>query len=335
MQQGLIPSQKLVLLSLADRANEQHICWPSIYRLAIDTGLDERTIYRTIKSLTDKGILSVSVITVNSSTGPKIRNSYRLIGVDGREGTPYKLTPLTICHPCQNVTPDNLSPLTECRNTPDKMSPRPLTQCQTQHTNEPKEEPSKNPPQRACAREGGDDFSGFLNAYPGHKRDQGATFAQWRILRKSGSLPDLPLLLSAIAAWRASEQWQKDNGQYVPLASNFLAKRKWLDTPVAASQITHEAPAKPSAIEQKIQREKLVHAENSEKLKPLFSAFAARFPDNLPDGLKGMAFGLWSFLHSRNKAPMPSDVPDGYPFGIMDFMREYNEGGFLCHALSA
>ena len=37
-------SQRLVLLSLADRAGEHHTAWPSIDRLAKDTALNEKTV---------------------------------------------------------------------------------------------------------------------------------------------------------------------------------------------------------------------------------------------------------------------------------------------------
>ncbi|MFH4181111.1 helix-turn-helix domain-containing protein, partial [Acinetobacter baumannii] len=35
-------AQRLVLLSLADRAGEEHTAWPSIDRLAADTMLDKK-----------------------------------------------------------------------------------------------------------------------------------------------------------------------------------------------------------------------------------------------------------------------------------------------------
>lgn len=37
---ALKPTQKLLLLSLADRANEKHGCFPSIQRIENDTGLN-------------------------------------------------------------------------------------------------------------------------------------------------------------------------------------------------------------------------------------------------------------------------------------------------------
>lgn len=74
-------------------------------------------------------------------------------------------------------------------------------------------------------------FVQFLDAYPAHKRDEGAAWQAWLTLSRAKQLPGLPKLLDAITAWERSEQWQKDNGQYVPMASSFLAKRRFLDTP--------------------------------------------------------------------------------------------------------
>ena len=74
-------------------------------------------------------------------------------------------------------------------------------------------------------------FVQFFDAYPPEKRDEGAAWQAWLTLSRAKQLPGLPKLLDAITEWEASEQWQKDNGQYIPLASNFLSKRRFLDTP--------------------------------------------------------------------------------------------------------
>lgn len=74
-------------------------------------------------------------------------------------------------------------------------------------------------------------FVQFLDAYPPEKLDEGAAWQAWLTLSRAKQLPGLPKLLDAITAWEASEQWQKDNGQFIPLASNFLSKRRFLDKP--------------------------------------------------------------------------------------------------------
>ena len=56
-QQGLTPSEKLVLLSLADRAGESHECYPSTARLVKDTGLYRETIYAAIRRFEELGLV--------------------------------------------------------------------------------------------------------------------------------------------------------------------------------------------------------------------------------------------------------------------------------------
>lgn len=56
-QQGLRPSDKLVLLSMADRAGENHTCFPSKPRLERDTGLDRKTIIKCWDRLCEYGLL--------------------------------------------------------------------------------------------------------------------------------------------------------------------------------------------------------------------------------------------------------------------------------------
>lgn len=56
-QENLRPARKLVLLSLADRAGERHTCWPSLGRLAVDTGLNPKTIRAALADLCAAGLI--------------------------------------------------------------------------------------------------------------------------------------------------------------------------------------------------------------------------------------------------------------------------------------
>ncbi len=82
-QRDVTPSEKLILLSYADRAGETHEAWPSWNRLIEDTGLDRKTIYYSLLSLQKKGKII--------KTGEKKKRVYvyRLIGVEGREQQSY------------------------------------------------------------------------------------------------------------------------------------------------------------------------------------------------------------------------------------------------------
>jgi|GEM_PF-2128284 len=55
---GLTPSEKLVLLSLANYADEDLSCWPSQRRIASDTSLSDRTVRSVLCALEEKGLIT-------------------------------------------------------------------------------------------------------------------------------------------------------------------------------------------------------------------------------------------------------------------------------------
>lgn len=81
MQNVKPASLKLLLLSLADRANGVNFqCYPSIDRLCVDTGLDRKTVMRGLKQLDEIGLIARVV-------RPSVGNIYHLIGVQDRQST--------------------------------------------------------------------------------------------------------------------------------------------------------------------------------------------------------------------------------------------------------
>ena len=99
-RQDLSSTQKLVFLSLADWANDEGLCWPSIDRLAIKTSLAGRSVQRIIRDLESMGFIKRDEVL-------------------GKGNRYWIHIPLTQCHPCPSVTP----PLTESHPTPDTVSP--------------------------------------------------------------------------------------------------------------------------------------------------------------------------------------------------------------------
>ena len=53
----LKPTAKLVLMSLADAADEHGVCWPSIPTLARKCCISTRTVQRIMQELMDNGLL--------------------------------------------------------------------------------------------------------------------------------------------------------------------------------------------------------------------------------------------------------------------------------------
>lgn len=81
-RQGLRPAAKLVFLAMADRAGEDHVCWPSIDRLVLDTGLNRKTVIGALAALVTAG--EIADTGVRSGKTKQVV-CYRIVGVSGRE----------------------------------------------------------------------------------------------------------------------------------------------------------------------------------------------------------------------------------------------------------
>lgn len=87
--QGMSAPQKAVLISLADNANDEGVCWPSVARISERTCLSERAVRNAIRWLEEVGILS--------STQRYGRSTYYTV-------TPASYAPGTTCPQNRNGT---------------------------------------------------------------------------------------------------------------------------------------------------------------------------------------------------------------------------------------
>ena len=69
-------------------------------------------------------------------------------------------------------------------------------------------------------------FSAFWTAYP-NKKAKPAALKAFTKLKPGAALLDE--MLKAIATQKQWAQWQKDNGQYIPMPSTWLNQRRWED----------------------------------------------------------------------------------------------------------
>lgn len=92
-------ADKLVLLALADNANDEGLCWPSVQTLERKCGMSESTVHRAISRLEEGGH-----VTVNQRPG---RSSYYTV------------------HPRQDDTPVTVTPPSQRHPTPVKVTPHP------------------------------------------------------------------------------------------------------------------------------------------------------------------------------------------------------------------
>ena len=80
-------------------------------------------------------------------------------------------------------------------------------------------------------------FLTFWNSYP-KKVGKGAAFNSWKRIKKNDGL--LENILSAIETQKKSDQWKRDNGQYIPHPATWLNQRRWEDEAVAINQPKRE-----------------------------------------------------------------------------------------------
>lgn len=70
------------------------------------------------------------------------------------------------------------------------------------------------------------DFANFWDAYP-KKQAKADALKAFEKLKPDNET--LNLMLDAIAKWRATQQWTKEGGQFIPLPATWLNGRRWED----------------------------------------------------------------------------------------------------------
>lgn len=133
--QGMSPAQKAVLISLADQANDQGVCWPAVDSIAMRCCLSKRAVQQAIKWLRGAGIVSVEERQGRSTMYSVTPAAY---------APPQKMHPRSICTPAANApTPADAAPPPpqEMHPTPADAAPRTVIE----PSGEPSEEPSPLP----------------------------------------------------------------------------------------------------------------------------------------------------------------------------------------------
>lgn len=74
---SLPPTPKLILMALADAADDEGVCWPAIRTLARKCSVSERTVQRTVKAFVNGGLLLV--YERRRPDGRQTSNSYQLV----------------------------------------------------------------------------------------------------------------------------------------------------------------------------------------------------------------------------------------------------------------
>jgi len=113
-QQDLRPTPKLILMALADAADDQGVCWPSVSTVAAKCRVSDRTVRRIMCTLVTQGLL-VSDQRYRED-GSCSSNRYRLLLEGGDKLSPPPDTgDSTPCHGCQGPPDTGVIPRTTIR----------------------------------------------------------------------------------------------------------------------------------------------------------------------------------------------------------------------------
>ena len=113
-KQALAPTPKLILMALADTADDRGICWPSVPTLAQKCTVSPRTVQRVIRALANKGLMVAEPRFRPDGSCSSNRYRLRIEGGDKMSPAPDRGdTPPR--HPCQGPPDTDVTPRTTIR----------------------------------------------------------------------------------------------------------------------------------------------------------------------------------------------------------------------------
>lgn len=227
------PSERLVLLALADHAGEDGECWPGSASLAAKTGLSEGSVRRYITKLDERGILE-KVERRRRKNGTLGTWIYRLrLDIDFSSSKE-----LSGAAKPQRVTSGNRRPVATDEQENEHqcaVGQRAPMRAHESSVTEPSREPSENtraprssqtPTEQAAevsVREH-DDFDDWWQAYPRKTAKANAQRA-WGKMKPADRTAAIEALGDHVRSWRL----RGTAPEYIPHAASWLNGRRWED----------------------------------------------------------------------------------------------------------
>jgi len=226
-------TSKLLLIALADLANDEGYCSPSVALLMKRTGLSERAVRSHLKALEEAGHITrqhhtgmvtwymvhpVASHATEHTTAPDApqHDESPSTAQDAPQTDVHISTAQDAQLPCMTGT----SPLHDAHSSPARHAPESHKYINTQLSNLTTltlNSPPIVPPKG--------DFALFWAAYP-KKVGKGAAEKAWQ--RAKGN-QHLQTILQALEQQKRSAQWRKDGGAYIPNPATWINQRRWED----------------------------------------------------------------------------------------------------------
>ena len=240
---GLTPREKVVLLALADCMNATTgMCFPSARRLSEMTGIHDRSVWRVLGLLEEKGL--ITRINRELDRGGKSSNRY-LLHLSEPVPPPTSLPMTEPAQPYEEIyTPpydkNDIAPMTQQHTPYDKNDTLTIEENQGR---EPREDnthdqlfeltetdPAPKPaqPKKPALGEYTEAFEEFWNIYPSN-RGKAAAFKAWGKAKKRGATEEQ--LKTAAAAYNGYVTRLGRAEEHIKHASSWLNQDDWLDEP--------------------------------------------------------------------------------------------------------
>ena len=240
---GLTPREKVVLLALADCMNATTgMCFPSARRLSEMTGIHDRSVWRVLGLLEEKGL--ITRINRELDRGGKSSNRY-LLHLSEPVPPPTSLPMTEPAQPYEEIyTPpydkNDIAPMTQQHTPYDKNDTLTIEE---NHRREPREEnthdqlfeltetePTPKPakPKKRPLGEYSPAFEDFWKIYPSN-RGKAAAFKAWGKAKKRGATEEQ--LKTAAAAYAGYVTRLGRAEEHIKHASSWLNQDDWLDEP--------------------------------------------------------------------------------------------------------
>lgn len=324
---------KLLYALLCKYCHDKDHCWPSHKLLAGELGCSVSSIKNWLHEL-----VTNKLIAIRREEG-RYTSTYYLLrpaaldgstpsGPDGTSGMPLSGDSQTVATAGQSHRQTLATEISlRNKNKYSPLSPRERAcGCSSSALTFPRPRPCRGG--RGDSSLADSSFEQFCQRYP-RKEAKELARAVWHRLWRRGSLPGLDVLFQSLIRFRESLSWQREHGRFIPLLVNWLRGQRWLDDLQSGGQAS--LPAAPDserdrrikqqtdALEKRWQRTE----PELEAMRPVFESFLSRFDDGQQK--RGPAWGLWTLLWRKGKAPSAADVP-AVNTGVLEFLHSVRYG---------
>lgn len=225
------PPAKAVLISLADMANDDGYCWPSIERLCERTCFGRTAVIDAIHWLETHAVLKAHRTNGRKTTytvTPESFSEEESVVVIKRTSRASVRPAIEAVDNSRNQSATRTGPPDEPVRHADGTSPpdgldQSATRTLTVITVKEPSIPPVGPPGGAPA------FDDLLAIWPASRRGKRARAERLLADLLEAGAVSMEQLVEAAQAQAQQPQWSRDDGRYVPLLCNWLKDRRWLD----------------------------------------------------------------------------------------------------------